>query len=111
MLILDGSGPKPRVLMGKRHAGHKFMPGKYVFPGGRIEALPLHADCCAEQRHEAQARQIGAQCLDRRFHPQHHARGNAAPVQKIERGPRDGGIFRLQADKIGSRIRELLDCH
>ena len=37
MLILDGSGPKPRVLMGKRHAGHKFMPGKYVFPGGRIE--------------------------------------------------------------------------
>lgn len=38
MLILDGSGAKPRVLMGKRHAGHKFMPGKYVFPGGRIEA-------------------------------------------------------------------------
>ena len=37
MLILDGSGAKPRVLMGKRHAGHKFMPGKYVFPGGRIE--------------------------------------------------------------------------
>lgn len=37
MLILDQSGKKPRVLMGKRHAGHKFMPGKYVFPGGRIE--------------------------------------------------------------------------
>ncbi|MBN9471241.1 MAG: NUDIX hydrolase [Bosea sp.] len=37
MLILDHSGRKPRVLMGKRHPSHKFMPGKYVFPGGRID--------------------------------------------------------------------------
>jgi 8-oxo-dGTP pyrophosphatase MutT (NUDIX family) len=37
MLILDRSGARPRVLMGKRHSGHKFMPGKYVFPGGRVD--------------------------------------------------------------------------
>ena len=37
MLILDHSGRQPRVLMGKRHPSHKFMPGKYVFPGGRID--------------------------------------------------------------------------
>lgn len=38
MLILDRSGKVPRVLMGKRHPGHKFMPGKFVFPGGRVDA-------------------------------------------------------------------------
>lgn len=38
MMILDRSGTRPKVLMGKRHASHKFMPGKYVFPGGRVDA-------------------------------------------------------------------------
>ncbi len=38
LILLDGKGRKTRVLMGKRHHGHKFMPGKFVFPGGRVEA-------------------------------------------------------------------------
>jgi 8-oxo-dGTP pyrophosphatase MutT (NUDIX family) len=38
LIIIDSTGAARRVLMGKRHAGHKFMPGKYVFPGGRVEA-------------------------------------------------------------------------
>ena len=37
LILFDRSGPEPRVLMGKRHAGHKFMPGRFVFPGGRVE--------------------------------------------------------------------------
>lgn len=37
LIILDRAGPQPRVLMGKRHAGHRFMPGLFVFPGGRRE--------------------------------------------------------------------------
>ncbi|MBU3730660.1 MAG: NUDIX hydrolase [Beijerinckiaceae bacterium] len=37
LILIDRVGPKPKVLMGKRHPGHKFMPGKFVFPGGRIE--------------------------------------------------------------------------
>ena len=39
LMLIDRSGAKPKVLLGRRHAGHKFMPGKFVFPGGRIEAL------------------------------------------------------------------------
>src|SRR5260370_7616794 len=38
LIIVEGSGRAARVLMGKRHEGHAFMPGKFVFPGGRIEA-------------------------------------------------------------------------
>ncbi len=39
LMLIDRSGPKAKVLLGRRHHSHKFMPGKFVFPGGRIEAL------------------------------------------------------------------------
>ena len=37
LIVLDRNGAMPKVLMGKRHSGHKFMPGKFVFPGGGVE--------------------------------------------------------------------------
>jgi 8-oxo-dGTP pyrophosphatase MutT (NUDIX family) len=37
MLVIDREGPVAKVLVGKRHHGHKFMPGMFVFPGGRVE--------------------------------------------------------------------------
>ena len=37
LIIIDRKHATPKVLMGRRHPGHKFMPGKFVFPGGRIE--------------------------------------------------------------------------
>jgi 8-oxo-dGTP pyrophosphatase MutT (NUDIX family) len=39
LMLIDRSGAEPKVLLGRRHASHKFMPGKFVFPGGRIEPL------------------------------------------------------------------------
>lgn len=38
LILLDRSGREPRVLMGLRHPGHRFMPNVFVFPGGRVEA-------------------------------------------------------------------------
>ena len=38
LMIIDRSAGAARVLMGKRHANHTFMPGKFVFPGGRVDA-------------------------------------------------------------------------
>lgn len=37
LIIVRRDGPAPRVLLGKRHSGHQFMPNMHVFPGGRLE--------------------------------------------------------------------------
>jgi hypothetical protein len=37
LILIDRSGSKPKVLVGKRHDNVVFMPGKYVFPGGRVD--------------------------------------------------------------------------
>jgi 8-oxo-dGTP pyrophosphatase MutT (NUDIX family) len=37
LILIDRSQDEPRVLMGRRNGAAKFMPGKFVFPGGRIE--------------------------------------------------------------------------
>ena len=38
LILVDRSDGGFRVLMGRRHSGHKFMPGKFVFPGGAVES-------------------------------------------------------------------------
>ena len=38
LIIVRRDGKQPRILMGQRAAGHKFMPNKYVFPGGKVDA-------------------------------------------------------------------------
>jgi 8-oxo-dGTP pyrophosphatase MutT (NUDIX family) len=37
LVVVDTSGPEPTLLMGRRHASQIFLPGKWVFPGGRVE--------------------------------------------------------------------------
>ena len=54
LIVIDRSGSEPRFLLGKRHEAHKFMPGKYVFPGGKTDAC---------DRTVRPARDIDAQCL------------------------------------------------
>jgi 8-oxo-dGTP pyrophosphatase MutT (NUDIX family) len=37
LILIDRSVKVPKVLLGQRSHGAKFMPGKFVFPGGRVE--------------------------------------------------------------------------
>jgi len=39
LILVDRSQAVPKVLLGKRHQRHKFMPGRYVFPGGRVDPV------------------------------------------------------------------------
>jgi 8-oxo-dGTP pyrophosphatase MutT (NUDIX family) len=37
LILVDRSGTTPKVLVGRRHDKVVFMPGKFVFPGGRVD--------------------------------------------------------------------------
>ena len=38
LIIVDSTSGEPRVLLGRRRLDMAFMPGRYVFPGGRVDA-------------------------------------------------------------------------
>jgi 8-oxo-dGTP pyrophosphatase MutT (NUDIX family) len=52
LILIKPDGPTWRILMGLRHANHKFLPNHMVFPGGGVDeadfsapvAAPLRAD-------------------------------------------------------------------
>ena len=43
LILVRRDQAQPRVLMGKRSGRHDFMPDKYVFPGGRVDATDARA--------------------------------------------------------------------
>lgn len=56
LIVIDKTGKQPRVLMGQRHLNSAFMPGMYVFPGGRVDPgdsrlkVPDSLDATVEQK-------------------------------------------------------------
>src|SRR6476646_6004855 len=77
LILIDRSDRVPKVLLGKRHERHKFMPGKFVFPGGGVDPsdkrMPVARglDRSAEQR------------LMRRFHKGSPTRARALALAAI----------------------------
>jgi len=48
LILYRGTGADARLLMGRRTSGHDFMPDKYVFPGGRVDASDGAAPAASE---------------------------------------------------------------
>jgi 8-oxo-dGTP pyrophosphatase MutT (NUDIX family) len=95
LILVDRSGKQPRVLLGKRHHSHKFMPGKYVFPGGRLDAAdraikPLD-DLC-----ETCVRRLGQQVVK-----WNEGRGRALALASIRETAEETGLLIGKADANG----------
>jgi len=56
LILVRQSGALPQVLMGRRPDTMKFMPGKFVFPGGRLDRADHHVAPITPLRPEVQAR-------------------------------------------------------
>lgn len=56
LILIRRDGGGPRLLMGRRNGGHAFMPGKWVFPGGRVDRGDARAPAAEELRPKVRAR-------------------------------------------------------
>ncbi len=54
LIIVDTSSGEPKVLLGRRRMDMVFMPGRYVFPGGRVDPadklIAVHDDLSEDDR-------------------------------------------------------------
>ncbi len=57
LIIVDAIGGEPRILMGKRRLDQVFMPGKYVFPGGRVDPADRGLET-VDELHESDAAKL-----------------------------------------------------
>ncbi len=65
LVLLRHDGAAPAVLMGQRHSGHRFMPDRYVFPGGRVDRADSYVRPARPLRDEV-ARRLGRSSTPRR---------------------------------------------
>src|SRR5260221_3010173 len=55
LILVDRSASVPKVLVGKRHDKVVFMPGKFVFPGGRVDKAANRLPAAAPITQELEA--------------------------------------------------------
>ena len=87
LILIDRSGRVPKVLLGKRHARHKFMPGKFVFPGGGVDPTDKTMAVARPLDRQAEAR------LMQRFHHGSPVRARALALAAIRETFEETGLL------------------
>ena len=84
VMIIRRDAAKPRVLMGRRHGGHSFMPDRWVFPGGRIDRADYRAPFASDLRAD-----VGT-LFDRHLPP---GRGRALALAAVRETWEEAGLL------------------
>src|SRR3954462_15131277 len=87
LILIDRSDRVPKVLLGKRHERHKFMPGKFVFPGGGVDASDKQMPVAQPLDKNAEAR------LVERFHKGSAIRARALALAAIRETCEETGLL------------------
>ena len=98
LILMDHTERVPKVLLGKRHAGHTFMPGKYVFPGGRLDRTDARMRVARPLRREVEA------LLMRRVQRPSASKAQALALAAIRETLEETGIV------LGAPAREAVEC-
>ena len=87
LILLDNSGAGVKVLMGRRHRGHAFMPGKFVFPGGRTDPVDSRVPTRTDLHPEEIAKLSGS------LRPVSVARARAIAMSAIRETYEEAGLL------------------
>jgi len=89
LLVLDKAAGGPiRVMMGKRSARHVFMPGHFVFPGGRVDPADSRVPLLDDYDPAVLARLMTAMRA-----PKSAARARAFAVAAVREAYEEAGLF------------------
>lgn len=101
LVIVDTTGRAPRVLFGRRRPDLKFAPGKYVFPGGRVDAADARLET-EEALPEIEMRKL---LVDMKGYP-HPRRARALALAAIRETFEETGLVVGRRARAGERSSE-----
>ncbi len=99
LILIDRSGVRPKVLVGKRHDKVVFMPGKFVFPGGRVDKTDFRIPTAAPISAQLQANLMKGRP---KIPP---ARAQSLAIAAIREACEETGL--CLGRKVETRVREL----